>query len=95
MFGAPGWNDDTYAGWQLGTGWLGIGPHDQVKGPNAHPGRLMWNLASSDVPGDFERLRGNGAQVVREPYHPGDDEGTWIATFADPDDNYFQLISPM
>jgi predicted enzyme related to lactoylglutathione lyase len=33
--------------------------------------------------------------VIREPYQPGDVAGAWIATFADPDNNYFQLLSPM
>jgi predicted enzyme related to lactoylglutathione lyase len=36
--------------------------------------------------------------VLREPYRPGDgdDDGEmWVATFADPDGNYFQLMSPM
>jgi hypothetical protein len=34
--------------------------------------------------------------VIQEPYHPGDDESEmWIATFSDPDSNYFQLVSPM
>jgi predicted enzyme related to lactoylglutathione lyase len=98
LFGAPGWNEGGFAGWQLGAGWLAVGAHDQVKGSNAHPGRLIWNISSSDVPGDFERLKGAGATVVQEPYRPGDSEEAqeaWIATFADPDGNYFQLISPM
>jgi predicted enzyme related to lactoylglutathione lyase len=30
--------------------------------------------------------------VIREPYAIGDG---WIATLADPDGNYFQLITPM
>jgi predicted enzyme related to lactoylglutathione lyase len=29
--------------------------------------------------------------VVKEPYEL---QGMWIATFADPDGNYFQLMSP-
>jgi predicted enzyme related to lactoylglutathione lyase len=29
--------------------------------------------------------------VVKEPYEL---QGMWIATFADPDGNYFQLTSP-
>jgi predicted enzyme related to lactoylglutathione lyase len=33
--------------------------------------------------------------VVREPYQPGEETEMWIATFSDPDDNYFQLVSPM
>jgi len=34
---------------------------------------------------------------VQEPYDPGDeaDGDMSIATFADPDGNYFQLVSPM
>lgn len=36
-----------------------------------------------------------GATVVRQPYGPdGAGEGL-IATLSDPDDNYFQLMSPM
>jgi len=33
--------------------------------------------------------------VIRQPHNPGPDESGWIATLADPDDNYFQLMSPM
>lgn len=43
---------------------------------------------------DFAKFQAAGAKVVREPYGLGDSPG-WIATFADPDDNYFQLVSPM
>ncbi len=45
--------------------------------------------------GDFERLKAAGATVVTEPYNFEQAPGTWIATFSDPDGNYFQLISPM
>jgi hypothetical protein len=47
------------------------------------------------VLGDFERFKAAGAIVVAEPYGFGDGEPASIATFADPDDNYFQLTSPM
>jgi predicted enzyme related to lactoylglutathione lyase len=33
--------------------------------------------------------------VVQEPYRPDAEQEMWIATFSDPDDNYFQLVSPM
>jgi predicted enzyme related to lactoylglutathione lyase len=95
LFGAPGWEGGDFHGWQLGSGWLTVGPHDQVKGSNAHPGRVIWNLESADVKGDFERLKAAGATVVQEPYQPGEAPDGWIATFSDPDDNYFQLMSPM
>ncbi len=95
LFGAPGFQDGGYTGWQIGSGWITIGAHDQVTGKNAHPGRLIWNVESADVKGDFERFKAAGATVVREPYNPGGPPDGWICTFADPDDNYFQLMSPM
>jgi len=95
LFGAPGWNEGEYSGWQIGTGFVTVGPHDQVKGRNTQPGRLIWNIESADVKADFERLKTAGATVVREPYQPGEMTEAWIATFSDPDDNYFQLLSPM
>jgi len=98
LFGEPGWDDGGYTGWQVGTGWVTVGPHDQVKGKNAQPGRILWNIETTDVKGDFEKFKAAGATVVQEPYTPGQEgeemEGQ-IATFSDPDDNYFQLMSPM
>ena len=56
---------------------------------------MIWNIESADVKGDFERLKAAGATVVQEPYSPGVAPEAWIATFSDPDGNYFQLTSPM
>ena len=95
LFGQPAFADGGYSGWQLGTGWVTIGPHDQVTGPNPQPGRLLWNIESADVRADFDRLVSAGAIVVREPYGFEDYPDVWVATLADPDDNYFQLMSPM
>ena len=98
LFGAPGFEDEAYTSWQLGGGYLSVGPHDQVKGKNASPGRILWNIETADVRGEFERLKAAGGIVVAEPYNPmGPDaeQEYLIATFADPDDNYFQLMSPM
>jgi len=39
LFGDPTWEDNTYAGWQIGSGILSVGPHDEVKGGNEQPGR--------------------------------------------------------
>jgi predicted enzyme related to lactoylglutathione lyase len=96
LFGAPGWSDGGYTGWQIGTGWLGIGPHSEVHGANSHPGRIIWNIETADVRAEAARLKDAGATVVREAYDMGEGEsqGT-IATFSDPDSNYFQLVSPM
>jgi predicted enzyme related to lactoylglutathione lyase len=97
LFGEPAFADGGYTGWQLGSGWVTIGPHDQVSGKNAQPGRLIWNVETADVRGEFERMKAAGAIVVREPYTMDEDatDSGFIATFADPDDNYFQLMSPV
>lgn len=97
LFGKPTWDEGGYFGWQLGSGAITIGAHDQVKGKNNAPGRVIWNLEATDVKGQFEELKRAGATVVREPYTMGEGEGQqmWIATFSDPDNNYFQLMSPM
>jgi predicted enzyme related to lactoylglutathione lyase len=96
LLGEPTWSDGGYVGWLIGSGAVTIGPHDEVKGKNAHPGRIIWNIESADVKGDFERFKAAGATVIREPYGFGEDaDQAQIATFADPDDNYFQLVSPM
>jgi hypothetical protein len=71
LFGRPGWNEGGYSGWQIGTGFVTVGPRDQVKGSNTQPGRLIWNIEGTHVKGDFERLKAAGATVVREPYQPG------------------------
>ena len=95
LFGKPVMEDEDFKGWQIGTGFVSVGPHDQVKGKNAHPGRVMWNIETSDVKGEFQRLKAAGGTVVQEPYQPEGAPEMWVATFSDPDDNYFQLMSPM
>jgi predicted enzyme related to lactoylglutathione lyase len=95
LFGEPGWSDGGYTGWLIGNGSITIGPHSEVQGKNVHPGRIIWNIETTDVQGDFDRLKAAGATVIREPYGFEDAPGSLIATLADPDDNYFQLVSPM
>jgi predicted enzyme related to lactoylglutathione lyase len=97
LFGKPSWDDGGYVGWQIGSGFMTIGPHDQVKGKNTTPGRLIWNIETADVKGQFNKLKAAGATVVKEPYQMGEAPGEegWITTFSDPDGNYFQLMSPM
>ena len=96
VLGEPGWADDSYVGWQAGSGMLMIGPHSEVKGSNEMPGRIMVNFETPDVEGEFDRLRKLDATVVQEPYQPGGGAGEmWLATLADPDGNYFQLATPM
>jgi predicted enzyme related to lactoylglutathione lyase len=95
LLGEPAMADGGYTGWLIGTGFVAVGPHSEVTGKNAQPGRLIWNIESADVKGDFDRMKAAGAIVVREPYSFEGMPDSWIATLADPDDNYFQLTSPM
>jgi predicted enzyme related to lactoylglutathione lyase len=95
LFGEPTMADGGYTGWLIGSGFLTVGPHSEVTGKNTQPGRLIWNIETADVKGEFDKLKAAGAIVVREPYDFEGMENSWIATLADPDDNYFQLMSPM
>ena len=90
------WTDEAggWFGFRAGDGSLAIGPHSEVSGRNQQPGRIMLNFATTDVRGEFERIKALGAEVVAEPYEPGGGEGMLLCTFADPDGNYFQLAPP-
>jgi predicted enzyme related to lactoylglutathione lyase len=67
VFGKPAMEDSGYAGWKIGDGWITVGPHSEVKGRNTQPGRILLNIESSDVKGDFAKLTAAGAKVAREP----------------------------
>ena len=95
VLGKPAWETGGFVGWQAGAGWLMVGPHSEVKGKNESPGRIILNFETPDVRGEFDRIKGLGATVEREPYHPDESADMWLATFGDPDGNYFQLASPM
>ncbi len=90
----PNWEDGGYFGFSVGKTFFTVGPHDKVSGKNKNPERIMFNLETPDVKGEFERIKDLGAEVIAEPYQMGDESESWIATFADPDGNYFQLMSP-
>jgi predicted enzyme related to lactoylglutathione lyase len=96
IFGKPGWQQDDWYGFDIGGANLMVGPHSEVKGKNDMPGRIMFTLETAEVKEEFKRIKGLGAEVVAEPYNPSqaDDESMLLATFADPDGNYFQLASP-
>jgi predicted enzyme related to lactoylglutathione lyase len=95
LFGTPTMDDGGYSGWLIGSGFVSVGPHSEVHGKNSEPGRVIWNIETPDVKGEFDRLKAAGATVVREPYNFDMFPNAWIATLADPDGNYFQLMSPM
>ena len=90
----PGMADEEHGffGWQVGAAYLSVLDHSEMVGPTKDPGRLMFNFETTQVKEEFERMKALGAVVVKAPYEM---EGGWIATLADPDGNYFQLVTPM
>jgi predicted enzyme related to lactoylglutathione lyase len=95
VLGAPIYDQDGYSAWQIGTGSIAIGAHSEVHGRNPSPGRLIWNIETKNVKEHFEKFKAAGATVIRAPYEMEGAPGSQIATFEDPDGNYFQLATPM
>lgn len=93
LLGKPTMSEGGFTGWGEDGGFLTIGYHSEVHGKNPDPPRAIWFFETTEVAGEFERIKGLGAEVVREPYEL--EGGFWLATFADPDGNYFQLATPM
>ena len=85
-------SEHGFYGWQVGSGYFSVLEHSKMGGKTKDPGRMMLNFETSDVKKEFGRIKALGAEVIREPYKM---EGGWIATLADPDGNYFQLVTPM
>lgn len=81
-----------FFGWQVGSSNFSVLEHSEMGGKTKDPGRVMMNFETPQVKEEFERIKASGAAVIRAPYEMG---GGWIATLADPDGNYFQLVSPM
>jgi predicted enzyme related to lactoylglutathione lyase len=85
------WEEGDWHGWQVGSTFIHIGPHSEIKGKAKEPQRVIFNFETKQVKREFTRIKDLGAKVIKEPY---DMEGMLVATFADPDGNYFQLMSP-
>ena len=81
-----------FYGWQAGSCYFAVLEHSQMVGTAKDPGRIMLNFETSQVKEEFERIKALGATVISAPNAMG--EG-WLATLADPDGNYFQLVTPM
>jgi predicted enzyme related to lactoylglutathione lyase len=82
--------EDGY-GWMIGNTFFTVLEHSEMEGKSKDPGRVMVNFETEQVQEEFERIKALGATVIKAPYEM---VGMWIATFADPDGNYFQLMSP-
>ena len=93
VLGEPATSDGAYTSWVTGAGVLTIGKHSEVHGQNKEPGRVIWFFEAADIKAEFERVKGLGGRVIAEPYDLGG-PGMMLATFADPDGNYFNLSTP-
>lgn len=88
----PDMNEGDWCGWLIGKTFLSVGSHSEIKGKSKEPQRVIINFETKQVKEEFERIKQvEGALVVKEPYEIG---GALIVTFADPDGNYFQLMTP-
>lgn len=87
----PDMSEGGYHGWLVGQCFFTVGEHSEMGGKTKDPGRIIFNFETEQVKEEFERIKDLGAEVIKEPYQMGE---AWIATLADPDGNYFQLMTP-
>ncbi|OGH16464.1 MAG: hypothetical protein A3C30_04715 [Candidatus Levybacteria bacterium RIFCSPHIGHO2_02_FULL_40_18] len=72
-----------------GSGFY-INDHSKVKGKNKNPERMIINFEVDDIEKEAKRLKRAKVKVQQDIYHI---EGYGlIATFVDPDGNFFQLV---
>lgn len=90
----PEMSDGDWAGWTVGKCFFGIGKHSEVHGKAKEPQRIIVNIETAEIKEEFERIQKTGATVVKALYEMEGMKGMWIATFSDPDGNYFQLMTP-
>lgn len=90
----PAWSSEEITGFMVGEFRLEIAKHDQVSGKNNTPARLFFDVMVADVRAEFKRIMALGATSIQEPYDFADEDMKMvIATLADLDGNYFQLVS--
>lgn len=84
--------DKGEEGYEFKAGKVGIYimDHSKVKGKSIQAERVMFNLEVSDIEKEVKRMKKAKAKVVADIYHM---QGYgYIATFEDPDGNYFQFV---
>lgn len=85
-----GENDEEFYEFDLGGLGLYIADHSEVKGKNPNPQRQIINLEVDNIKKEAARLKKAKVKTIAKIYHIQD--YGYIATFADPDGNYFQLV---
>jgi predicted enzyme related to lactoylglutathione lyase len=84
-----GENSNVY-GFSLSGVDLVVMDHSQVKGKSKEPARIMFNLEVDNIEKEFDKLKKTGVKIITSIYHI-EDYGH-IATLADLDGNYFQIV---
>lgn len=64
--------------------------HSDVKGKNKDPARFMINFEVDDIEKEVKRLKKSRVKLLSDIYHI--ENYGHVATFEDPDGNYFQLV---
>ncbi|MBI4092154.1 MAG: VOC family protein [Candidatus Levybacteria bacterium] len=73
-----------------GSSGLYIMDHSEVKGKNKNPERVILNFEVNDIEKEVARLKKAKVKIQQDIYHI---EGYGlIATFVDPDGNFFQFV---
>lgn len=89
----PEMEENGYTGWLVGSCFFTVGEHSEMKGKAKEGARVMFNLETKEVKKEFDRIKKiPGIEIVKEPYEMS--QGFLIATLADPEGNYFQLVTP-
>jgi len=87
--GEMGKGEDV-AGLKIGKDNLYLITHSKIKGKNKEPQRFWINIEVDDIKKEVARLKKAKVKLVAPIYHV--EEYGWVATFADPDANYFQIV---
>jgi predicted enzyme related to lactoylglutathione lyase len=88
-------DEHGYIGYLAGSCFISICAHDKVQTKNLTPERFILFFESTDVQTEFDRVKQiEGAEVIKEPYSPDASNTHMISTLADPDGNYFQIVTP-
>lgn len=81
---------DGFVNFAWGDFRLTVAVHDEVRGKNEDPLRLMVNFQVRNIQRAHARLAAAGVNFSRAPEQ--EPWGGWIATFQDPDGNTLQLL---
>ena len=88
--GEMGDGDDVFGASWKGSSDFVVLDHSKVNGTSRQPERYMINFEVDDIEKEFARLKKAGVKVIASVYHI--ESYGHVATFEDPDGNYFQIV---